>query len=63
MKDCVVVEAFVAHLRDNGYPDLCIDQKPEKENRQSKDIDAIAGPFAIEHTLIPTFQNQKAQDD
>jgi hypothetical protein len=63
MKDFLVIEAFVAYLRDNGYPDLCIDQRPEKENRHTKDIDAIAGPFAIEHTLISTYQNQKAQDD
>jgi len=53
----------VAYLRENGYPGLCIDRRPEKENRQSKDIDAIAGPFAIEHTLISTYQNQKAQND
>lgn len=63
MKDHEVVEAFVAYLRDNGYPNLSIDRRPEKENRQSKDIDTIAGQFAIEHTFISTFQNQKAQDD
>jgi hypothetical protein len=63
MKDCVAIEAFVAYLRDSGYPDLCIDQRPDKENRQSKDIDAIAGPFAIEHTSISTFQNQQTQND
>jgi len=61
MKDYVVIEAFVAYFRDNGYPDLCIDQRPEKGNRQSKDIDVIAGPFAIEHTWITTYQNQEAK--
>ncbi|MCX5889105.1 MAG: hypothetical protein NTY36_06585 [Deltaproteobacteria bacterium] len=63
MKDDEIIESFVTYLRDNGYPNLRIDRRPDKENRQSKDIDAIAGPFAIEHTLISTFQNQKAQDD
>jgi hypothetical protein len=63
MKDCVVIEIFVAYLRDNGYPDLCIDQIPDKENRQSKDIDAIAGPFAIEHTSIDTLPNQRGKSD
>jgi hypothetical protein len=63
MKDFQVIEAFVAYLRENGYPDLCIDRRPDKDNPQSKDIDVIAGPFAIEHTLITAFRNQKAQDD
>ncbi len=54
MKDDDVIEAFITYLRDNGYPDLRIDGRPDKENRQSKDIDANAKPFAIEHTLIPT---------
>jgi hypothetical protein len=63
MKDFQVIEAFVAYLRENRYPDLCIGRRPDKDNPQSKDIDAIAGPFAIEHTLITTFRNQKAQDN
>jgi len=63
MKDFQVIEAFVAYLRENGHPDLYIDRRPDKDNPHSKDIDAGAGPFAIEHTLITTFRNQKAQDD
>ena len=63
MKDYIVIEAFVDYLRDNGFPDLCIDRRPDEENRQSKDIDAIAGQFGIEHTFIPRFQDQKAQED
>jgi len=63
MKADEVVEAFIAHLGDNGYPGLRIDRRPDAENRQSKDIDAIAGQFAIEHTFISTFQEQKTQDD
>lgn len=65
MKDHAVVEAFVAYLAANGYPGLKIDKRPEddKEVPANMRIDAIAGPFAIEHTLVPTYQNQKAQDD
>jgi hypothetical protein len=63
MKDDEILEAFVTYLQDNGYPSLRIDRRPDTENRQSKDIDAIAGQFAIEHTLIPRFPDQKAQED
>jgi hypothetical protein len=64
MKDYEVVGAFIAYLRDNGYPGLKIDKLPEDDTNVPTNmrIDAIAGPFAIEHTLIPTFQNQKAQE-
>lgn len=62
MKDYEIVEAFVAYLRDNGFPDLNIDRKPDEENHPFKDIDAIAGQFAIEHTFIPRFSDQKAQE-
>jgi hypothetical protein len=63
MEDHEVVEAFIAYLGDNGYPGLRIDRRPEEENRKSKDIEAIAGQFAIEHTFIPRFSDQKAQED
>lgn len=62
MKDHEVVAAFVAHLALNGYPGLRVDIWPERENRKSPDIEAIAGQFAIEHTSISTFLNQKAKD-
>ncbi len=62
MKDTEIVKAFVAYLRDNGYPGLRIDRRPEEENRESKDIEAIAGPFAIEHTSVDPLPNQRAQD-
>lgn len=39
MKDCEVVNAFVEHLRVHGYPDLKVDRRPDKENRDSSDID------------------------
>ena len=35
---------------------------PDKENRNSPDIDAIAGPYAIEHTSIDTVANQRQAD-
>ena len=63
MKDHEVVDAFVAYLRDNGYPNLRINQRPDEENRESKDIDAIAGQFAIEHTSIDTLPKQRGKSD
>lgn len=63
MKDQEVVEEFVAYLAVNGYPGLLVDKWPERENRQSPDIDAIAGPFAIEHTSMDTLPNQRGKSD
>jgi hypothetical protein len=63
MKENEVVEAFVAHLAANGYAGLRVDQWPERENRKSPDIEAIAGPFAIEHTSIDTLPNQRGKSD
>jgi hypothetical protein len=63
MNDCDVINTFVVYLRENGHPSLQIDQWPDKENRDSTDIDAIAGPFAIEHTSIDTFPNQRRDSD
>ncbi len=53
------VDFFVSHLSQNLYPNLKIDQRPEDTNRNSREIDAIAGPFAIEHTSIDTILNQR----
>jgi len=63
MKDLEVVEEFVALLAVNGYPGLCVEKWPERENRNSPDIDVIAGPFAIEHTSIDTLPNQRGKSD
>jgi hypothetical protein len=57
--DREIIAAFVAHLQKNGYPDLKIDRYPEDENRNTKEIDAIAGAFAIEHTSVDTLPNQR----
>ena len=59
--DKVTITQFVAHLVENGYPDLTIDRWPDDET--PRDIDAIAGPFAIEHTSIDTFINQRKSAD
>ena len=59
MEDRTVINKFVRHLQKHGYPDLKVDRRPDEENRSSPDIDAIAGPFAIEHTSIDTLPNQR----
>ena len=59
MKDTDVIDEFVAYLEKNGHPGLKVERRPEIENRESADIDAIAGPFAIEHTSIDTLPNQR----
>lgn len=63
MKDYEVIEAFVKHLQEHGYPRLKICRYPDQENRSSSDIDAIACPFAIEHTSIDTLPNQRRNND
>ena len=63
MKDSDVIDKFVAHLRNNGYPDLNVDRRPDNKNRNSSDIDAIAEPFAIEHTSVDTLPKQRLNND
>jgi len=58
-----VIDAFIAHLRDRGHLALQVDRRPDDENRDSSDIDAIAGTFAIEHTSIDTLPNQRRDSD
>jgi hypothetical protein len=57
MRDAEVVEAFVAFKAAHGYPGLKIDRRPEKE--KDGEIEAVAGPFAIEHTSIDTLPDQR----
>jgi hypothetical protein len=59
MKDCEVINAFVVYLCKNGHFGLKVDRWPDKENRDSEDIDALAGIFAIEHTSVDTLPNQR----
>ncbi len=63
MNDRKLVDAFVAHLRDRGHPGLHVERRPDEDNRESSDIDATAGPFAIEHTSIDTLPNQRRDAD
>ena len=59
----VVVDAFVSFLRDNGNPGLKVDRRPDEENHETPDIDAIAGHFAIEHTSVDTVTDQRRDTD
>jgi hypothetical protein len=63
MNDRDVINAFVDYLREKGHPGLQVDRRPDKDNRDATDIDAIAGPFAIEHTSIETLPNQRRDSD
>lgn len=63
MNDREVVDAFVAHLANHGHPGLKVDRRPDEENRESSDIDGIAGSFAVEHTSMDTLPNQRRDSD
>jgi hypothetical protein len=63
VKDCEVIEAFVAYLRDRVHPGLRVDCWPDRENRNASDIDALAGAFALEHTSVDTLPNQRRDAD
>ena len=62
-EDKNTIKRFVAYLRENGHLELKIDRWPDDDNSTTPDIDAIAGPFAIEHTSIDTFPNQRKYED
>jgi hypothetical protein len=54
-----VITDFV-HLRGRtDHPGVRVERWPDEENRASSDIDAIAGPLAIEHTSVDTVPNQR----
>ena len=63
MKDYEIISKFVEYLQEHGHPGLEICRHPDQENRSSSDIDAIAAPFAIEHTSIDTLPNQRRNND
>ena len=59
--DTTIVALFVKHLNKSGHPNIKIDRIPDKEKikgDRKKDIDAVAGHFAIEHTSFDTVKNQ-----
>lgn len=57
-----VIDAFVAHLAQHGHPGLKVDARPDEINRNTQDIDAIAGPFAIEHTSVEALHESRAKN-
>lgn len=59
LTDKAVVSLFVDYLARNGNPGLTVNAWPDEGNRLSSDIDAIAGPFAIEHSSVDTVPNQR----
>ena len=61
--DKEVVDAFVAHLAQCGHPGLTVDERPDETNRTTQDVDAIAGPFAIEHTSVNALEERRRRDD
>lgn len=61
-RDDDVVDAFVAHLAQHGHPALKVDVRPDETNRSTQDIDAIAGPFAIEHTSVEALHESRAKN-
>jgi len=63
MTDRDVTQAFIDFRRNHGFPGLRVERWPDDKNRQSPEIDAIAGPFAIEHTSIDSVANQRRDDD
>ncbi len=59
LTDKEVISLFVKYLAAQGNPGLEVDTWPDEENRQSTEVDSIAGPFAIEHTSVDTIPNQR----
>ncbi len=60
MDDRDVIDLFVTHLgHQRGCAKLAVDRRPDEKNRQCPEIDAIAGPFAIEHTSIDSVAHQR----
>jgi len=53
-----LISMFVGHLRSLDYPCSQVDKWPDEDNRNSPDIDAIAGQVAIEHTRLDTIDEQ-----
>ena len=61
---CTVINAFVEFKKDLlGCQNLRVDRWPDKERCPDKEIDAVAGHFAIEHTSIDSIERQRGDDD
>src|SRR5258708_6312705 len=61
--DRAVVLRFVAHLMEHGHSDLKVDHWLEDEHPGQSVVEAIAGPYAIEHTSVDTLPNQRGVGD
>jgi len=59
LSDAAVVEAFVRHLAEQRDPGLQVESRPDVDNRNAADIDAMGGRFAIEHTSIDTLEHER----
>jgi len=58
-----VLDSFVKHILSIHNIDWSGDVSyPDKKNSKSPDIDAIASPFAIEHTSIDFLPHQRQSD-
>lgn len=63
MNDRDLINTFITYLQEHGLSGLKVDGWPEDENRNSPEIDAVAGAFAIECTSIDTLTNQRRDSD
>lgn len=51
-----VINAFVTYLQKIGFPDLKVESWPDKVNRKSFEIDAIAGCLRLNIPALTPFQ-------
>lgn len=61
-REGALLEAFVGYLESYGHPGLRIEERPDHQNRVGQDIDALAGPYAIEHTTIDASPDQRQKE-
>jgi hypothetical protein len=54
-----VITSFVELRSRTDHPGVRVERWPDEENRDSSDIDAIAGRLAIEHTSVDSVPNQR----
>lgn len=59
LDDKTIIKDFLRQQKGN----LKIEKYPDEENRESKDIDAIGGNLAIEHTSIDTLIDQRLKSN
>jgi hypothetical protein len=54
-----VIEYFICSELSTDEEPLRVTSWPDRDNRASKDIDAIARHYAIEHTSVDSFEGQR----